>query len=65
MEDASALAAARSHADKPANVCMLASPVSQAELLSWADGRDDAVELRVREALTGEQPAGVHAASGF
>jgi hypothetical protein len=39
--------------------------LSQAELLRWADGRDDAVELRVREALTGEQPAGVHAASGF
>lgn len=38
---------------------------SHAELLAWAHGPEDAVELRVTEALTGEQPAGVHAASGF
>jgi len=38
--------------------------LSEAEIFAWAHGRDDAVELRVREALTGEQPAGVHAATG-
>ena len=38
--------------------------LSHAEIFAWAHGRDDAVELRVREALTGEQQAGVHAASG-
>jgi len=38
---------------------------SQPELLAWAHAQDDAVELRVTDALTGEPPPGVRAASGF
>lgn len=37
----------------------------QAELLAWADGPHDGLELRVTDALTGALPARVRAASGF